>query len=67
MQIEGETPKQTRDDEIAARVARLASNGMGGFDWRGVELLADLYGVEDLELLVERLGAIKAYESPNKE
>ncbi len=47
-------------------MARLESNGMGGFDWRGVELLAEVFGVQDGELLVERLGVIKGYESPNK-
>ncbi len=65
--MEGDLPTSTRNDEIAARIARLAANGMGGYDWRGVEMLADLFGVSDVEMLVERLGVIKAYESPNQQ
>lgn len=65
--MEGDVPESTRDDEIAARIARLAANGMGGYDWRGVELLAEVFGVQDVEMLIERLGVIKAYESPNQQ
>lgn len=67
MQVEGEEARQTIDDEMAAKVARLAANGMGGYDWRGVEFLAEAFGIQDIELLIERLGVIKAYESPNKD
>lgn len=34
---------------------------MGGIDWAGVELLAALYQVEDVEGLLERLVVIKTH------
>lgn len=67
MEIEGDQPTQNLDDELAAKVARLAANGMGGYDWRGVEILAEAFGIQDVEMLIERLGVIKAYEPPNKD
>lgn len=67
MQIEGDEPAQSADDSIANRIAQLAANGSGGYDWRGVEILAEVYGVQDVEMLIERLAVIKAYEPPNRE
>lgn len=35
---------------------------MGGIDWSAVPLLAELYGVEDHEMLIERLIVIKLHK-----
>ncbi len=67
MQIEGDEPTQSADDAIASRIAHLAANGSGGYDWRGVELLAEVYGVQDVEMLIQRLAVIKEYEPPNRD
>lgn len=39
---------------------------MGGIDWRGVELVADMFGIEDHDGLYERLLVIKSWD-PKKE
>lgn len=40
---------------------RLLSNGMGGFDWNGLPIVAELLGVDDPAMLIERLETIKAF------
>lgn len=55
---------QTRDDLVASRVARLLSNGAGGLDWAGLDVAVELYGVDDVEMLIERLLVIRDYEAP---
>lgn len=37
---------------------------MGGIDWSGVEFWADMYGIEDLDGLMERLLIIKTHTPP---
>jgi len=32
---------------------------MGGIDWAGVELIAEMLGVRDIELLIHQLGIIR--------
>lgn len=49
-------------DDYAIRVFNALSNGMGGISWDGLETLATLYGVEDVEGLIERLIVIKTHE-----
>ena len=39
----------------------MLSNGMGGFDWSGLEFACDYMGITDTEMLVERLMVIKAH------
>ena len=40
------------------------ANGMGGIDWTGLPLLASLYGVQDVEGLIDRLIVIKTHRPP---
>jgi hypothetical protein len=35
---------------------------MGGIDWSGLDVAAEMFGVDDLEMLVERLTVIKAHK-----
>lgn len=35
---------------------------MGGIDWAAVPLFAALYGVDDVEMLIDRLLAIKMHK-----
>lgn len=34
---------------------------MGGLDWSGLELMTEVYGIDDIEDLIERLHLIKNY------
>ena len=38
-------------------------NTLGGLDWAGLPLVAQLHGVEDLDLLVERLVTIREFQA----
>ena len=51
----------TDADNTAISIYNACASGMGGMDWAGVELLAALYQVEDVEGLLERLVVIKAH------
>ena len=42
-------------------VFNMLSNGMGGIDWAGLPLAAALHGVDDVELLIHQLLAIKLH------
>lgn len=39
---------------------------MGGIDWQGLSLMVALHGVEDVELLVQRLITIKTHRPPTE-
>ncbi len=49
---------------VAFSAWRLLSNGMGGVDWAGLDLVVELLGVSDVEGLVRRLAVIKAHRPP---
>lgn len=40
---------------------------MGGIDWAGLPVVAELLGVEDVELLVEQLTAIRDHQREQDE
>jgi hypothetical protein len=54
-------------DDIAIRAWNALATGQGGFDWSGLPLVAELLGVTDLELLLERLVIIKNHRPPDQE
>lgn len=62
--MEGIGPVITSEDTIAIRIFNALQNGMGGVDWAGLPWMADLYGVEDLDDITERLIVIKTHEPP---
>ena len=39
----------------------MLSNGMGGMDWAGLPIVAELLGIDDIDALVHRLMTIKAW------
>lgn len=39
---------------------------MGGLDWAGLPIVVELLGIDDIEALLSRLGAIKQYEPPSQ-
>lgn len=40
---------------------------MGGIDWAGLSLFVGLYGVEDVEGLIDRLLVIKSHTPPKEQ
>lgn len=49
--------------DTATVLAVRAWNWMGGqIDWAGLPLVADLLGVDDLEILVEQLAALRDWQ-----
>lgn len=62
--FEGDQPIDYPEDGVAIRIFNLLSNGMGSFDWSGLEILVEMYGVEDIEGLIDRLFTIKRHEPP---
>jgi hypothetical protein len=47
---------------MALLIFNATNNGMGGIDWQAaVDLFAPMYGVEDIEGLVERMAVIKSH------
>ena len=46
-------------------VFNILSTGMGGIDWSGLDTLVALYGIDDVEGLINRLILIKLH--PPKE
>lgn len=41
------------------RVYGMLENGMGGLDWAGLPLVAEMLGVDDPQMLIVRLETIK--------
>lgn len=39
----------------------MLANGMGGMDWAGLPLACELFGVTDVEALLQRLLVIKTH------
>ena len=39
----------------------MLANGMGGLDWAGLPIVAELLGIKDIEALVHRLMTIKVW------
>lgn len=52
----------TEDDVKAMRVHAMLANGMGGIDWTGLDLAVAMFGVRDVEALIERLLVLKLHK-----
>lgn len=50
------------EQEAADRLAIRAWNLMGGLDWAGLETIADMLGIDDVEGLIVRLAAIRDHQ-----
>lgn len=49
------------DDDMALTVFNALANGMGGLDWAGLDFHVSLFGITDVEGLVQRLHVIKGH------
>lgn len=47
---------------MAIRAWNLLNNGQGAIDWAGLDLVAALLGVQDIEALINRLLIIKSHK-----
>ena len=56
-------PAASDGDVVASRAYAMLANGMGGLDWSGVPLVAELLGVGDLEMFLHRLTVIKLHRT----
>jgi hypothetical protein len=65
--FEGVGPEFTHDDDVSLLIFNALSNGMGGVDWSGIELMAAKYGVEDIDGLTDRLITIKTHRTPDED
>lgn len=41
-------------------------NGSGGIDWQGLDLVAELLGIDDIETLIDDLLVIKQHRPPQQ-
>lgn len=58
--VEGGEPVALEPIYLAARRAHsMLANGMGGIDWAGLEVVAALLRVDDIERLVECMHVIR--------
>lgn len=48
-----------------AELAIAAWNMLGGLDWAGLPHVAEMLGIEDLEMLVTQLVAIRDFQAKN--
>jgi hypothetical protein len=46
-----------------AELAIEAWNMLGGLDWSGLEMVADILGIDDIELLIGQLMAIRDFQA----
>lgn len=51
---------------MALKTWHMLSNGMGSFDAEGLPLAVEMFGVEDIEALVDQLLTIKAFVNKPK-
>ena len=63
--LEGEGPEFTHEDDMALIAFNFVSNGMGGIDFSGIELIAAKLGIEDIDGLLDRLLTIKTHRPPD--
>lgn len=49
---------QTEDERIAVQAWNLMD---GSIDWAGLPVIAEMYGVVDIESMIARLGAIRVH------
>lgn len=51
---------------MAIRVFNALSGEMGGIDWAGLPIFIALWGIEDVEGLIDRLLVIKSHKPPQE-
>ncbi len=44
----------------------MLANGMGGLDWAGLQLAVAMFGITDIEGLIDRLLVIKSHKPPEQ-
>lgn len=65
-QWEGEELPEICDaDRMAKRIFNFLSNGMGGIDWSGLDLICEKLGVDVDDDLLDRLLVIKTWRPPD--
>ena len=63
--VEGAEPLQPDEHEsVAIAVFNTLKTGQGGLDWSGLPMCLELFGVDDVAGLVQRLIVIKSYRKP---
>lgn len=65
--MEGAELLEPDDDEVMAlAIFSAMKNGSGGLDWGGLPIFIELFGVEDVAALLQRLLVIKSYRKPSE-
>ncbi len=52
---------------MAIKAWNLLANGMGGFDYAGLPMVAEMLGFDDLDGLLHRLLVIKSHSNSKRE
>ncbi len=65
--MQGEEWQDDPDDRIALRAWNLLSNGNAAIDWAGLDFVAGLLGIDDIEALLGRFAVIKGYRKPEED
>ena len=55
----GQRDPLTAENGAAIKAYNLLSNGMGGIDWAGLDVVVEMLGIEDVEALIEALLCIR--------
>jgi hypothetical protein len=55
----GQRDPLTAENGAAIKAYNLLSNGMGGIDWAGLDVVVEMLGIEDVEALIEALLSIR--------
>ena len=48
--------------QAVSRCWNMLSNGTGGIDWQGLPLAVEMFGVDDVEALIEGLLVVKTHK-----
>lgn len=55
----GQRDPLTAENGAAIKAYNLLSNGTGGIDWAGLDVVVEMLGIEDVEALIEALLCIR--------
>lgn len=55
----GQREPLTAENGASIKAYNLLSNGMGGIDWAGLDVVVEMLGIEDVEALIEALLCIR--------
>jgi len=60
---EGEPPPvPTPASQSVIRSWNMLSNGSGGIDWQGLPLAVEMFGIDDVEALIDGLLVVKTHK-----